>query len=147
MKNGIFKIENKDMENIIEKNDIISNLTFTVNTEKIHDDKSFIMTVGLAWGMSEKELQEIENINWFNDILCDFIYDRYENKYKSFILIFKTWSKLNLDNIFEIGGYVYDYRKKEDYLDLFNVIIAQFSEFDENYPDDHLMDFTVLLVD
>ena len=101
MKNGIFKIENKDMENIIEKNDIISNLTFTVNTEKIHDDKSFIMTVGLAWGMSEKELQEIENINWFNDILCYFIYDRYENKYKSFILIFKNWSKLNLDNIFE----------------------------------------------
>jgi hypothetical protein len=63
-------------------------------------------------GMSEKELQEIENINWFNDILCDFIYDRYENKYKSFILILKNWSKLNLDNIFEIGGHVYDYRER-----------------------------------
>ena len=42
------------MENIIEKNDIISNSTIAVNTEKIHDDKSFIMAVGLASGMSEK---------------------------------------------------------------------------------------------
>jgi hypothetical protein len=33
-----------------------------VNTEKIHDDKSFIMAVGLAWGCLKK-LQEIENIN------------------------------------------------------------------------------------
>ena len=118
-----------------------------MNCENIHDDKSFILNVGLAWGMPEKELKEIENINWFNDVLCDFIYDKYENEYKSFILILEKWSKLNLDNIFEIGGHVYDYRKKEDYLELFSVIIAQFSEFDKNYPDDHLMDFTVLLTD
>ena len=147
MKNEIFEIEKKDIKNIIEKNEPVSILNINVNCENIHDDKSFILNVGLAWGMPEKELKEIENINWFNDVLCDFIYDKYENEYDSFILILENWSKLNLDNIFEIGGHVYDYRKKEDYLELFSVIIAQFSEFDKNYPDDHLMDFTVLLVD
>ena len=80
MKNGIFEIEKKDIKNLIEKNETVSVLTINVNCENIHDDKSFILNVGLAWGMPEKELKEIENINWFNDVLCDFIYDKYENE-------------------------------------------------------------------
>ena len=147
MKNGIFEVTTNDVENVIKNNDPNLNLTITVNTENIHDDKSFIMTVGLAWGMLKEDLQKIENINWFNDVLSDFIYSEYEDEYNSFVLVLENWSKLTLDSIFEFGGYEYNDRKKEDYLEVFNVLIEQFSEYDEDYPEDNLMDFTILLVD
>ncbi|TNU81135.1 hypothetical protein [Lactococcus lactis] len=145
MKNGIFKIKIDELSSFIEKNEE-ENLIVHIDSKKIHDDKSFIMCVGLSWGIAESKLEEIENINWFNDVLCDFIYDRYEDTYESFTMVLDNWSKLILDESFEIGGYLNNYRQKEDYIEVFNEIIDQFSKYDEDYPEDHLMDFTVLLV-
>lgn len=147
MKNGIFKIKIDELSSFIEKNEEEANLTVHIDSKKIHDDKSFIMCVGLSWGIAESQLEEIENINWFNDVLCDFIYDRYEDTYESFTMVLDNWSELILDESFEIGGYLNNYRQKEDYIEVFNEVINQFSQYDEDYPDDHLMNFTVLLVE
>lgn len=146
MKNGIFKIEIGELSSLAEKNEKEENFIVHIDSKIIHDDKSFIMCVGLSWGIPENMLEKIENISWFNDVLCDFIYDKYENIYESFTMVLDNWSKLILDESFEIGGYINNHRKKEDYLELFNEEIDQFSKYDEDYPDDHLMVFTVLLV-
>lgn len=144
MKSGIFEVTPENAHDII-KSDAHSSLIFTVNAEKIHDDKSFIMEIGLAVGIESEELEKIENINWFNDVLCDYIYYKYEGLYHSFILHLENWSKLILDDTFEIGGHLYYSRKTNDYLDFLNIVVNQFSEFDPKYPDDNLMDFKVLL--
>lgn len=144
MKNNIYKINHSYLERVLLD---INKRTFVakVNLKNIRGDMTFISQIGIAFGMPREMTESIQSIDWFADVLEEWLgLNLHEQKkYNNFVLV--LFGQANESLIQEIASQPLS-RTFSDYIAFFERLIRFISENDHPNADDYIANFTVFLV-